>query len=89
MFEDAPQIQIAKQPDYLVLEENWPAINLFLQCQTQWRYISGMTGSVRTGLDYQAVETVMRLAYPNEDHATLFKKLQIIEREALPLLNSE
>lgn len=87
MFENAPQIKVAEQQDFLVLKENWPAIKLFLQCQTQWNYISGMTGSVKTGLNYQAVETVMRLAYPDEDHATLFRKLQIIEQEALILLN--
>jgi len=89
MFEDAPQVEVAQQQDYFVLEENWAAINLFLRLQTQWQYISGMAGAVRTGLNYQAAEVVMRRVFKNEDHDTLFDKLQTIERAALSLLNGE
>lgn len=89
MFEDAPKIQVAKQQDFLVLEENWAAINLFLKCQTQWVYLSSMNGAIRTGLNYQAVETVMRLSYPDEDPVDLFNRLQVIEREALNIFSED
>ncbi|KUJ73932.1 hypothetical protein AVO42_00480 [Thiomicrospira sp. XS5] len=80
---DAPEVQAANQPEaFPVLEENWPAIQLFLQCQTQWNYLSGMT-IAKTGLNYQAVETVMRLCYADEDPADLFKRVQAIENEVL------
>ncbi|MGE4501987.1 MAG: DUF1799 domain-containing protein [Thiomicrospira sp.] len=81
--EDAPEVQVAKPPEaFPVLEENWPAICLFLQCQTQWNYLSGMTVA-KVGLNYPAVESVMQLCYAEEDPADLFKRVQVIENEVL------
>lgn len=79
----------APEPEvFPVLEENWPAVCLFLQCQTQWNYLSGMT-VMRTGLNYQAVETVMRLCYADQNQVDLFNRLQVIEREALATFNAD
>ncbi len=36
-----------------------PAVEVFMACRTQWR-VAGMDG-MRTGLDYAAVEAVMRM----------------------------
>ena len=44
--------------DCLVWPENWPAVCLFLDCQTQWR--SGPGGLL--GLDYGAVLAMARLS---------------------------
>lgn len=68
------------EADYLVLPENWEALQLFLKCATQWRH-AGMTG-VRTGLDYPSVEAVMRITGV-QDQADVFWRLQLIERGAL------
>lgn len=61
-----------------IMPANWEATQTFVRCQTQWRV--GMAGP--TGLDYPAVETVMRLLGV-EDPADCFDRLQIIEAESL------
>lgn len=66
-----------------MLPENWGALQVFLKCSTQWRY-AGMSG-LRTGLDYQAVESVMRMTGV-ADTSDTFWRLQLIEDEALKAL---
>lgn len=66
--------------EFLVLPENWDAVLTFLKCATQWRY-AGMTG-VRTGLDYTAVDVVIRMS-ELADPAKTFSQLQTIESGAL------
>ena len=61
--------------------ENWRAVMTFLRCSTQWRY-AGMDG-VRTGLDYPAVETVLRLTVPARERGEVFEGVQIMESAAL------
>lgn len=64
-----------------MLEENWSAVQLYLAVQTQWR-VAGM-GGVLIGLDYAAVDVVMRrLGF--EDEA--FRGMQVIERVVLSRL---
>ncbi len=65
-----------------VWEENWPAVDLFLRVQTQWRV--GMNGPV--GLDYGAVEWVLRLYEAQEPRAVL-EDLQIMEAAVLAAVN--
>jgi hypothetical protein len=71
-----------------VYEENWPSLELFLEVQSQWRLVAGMSGASYLGLDYQGVEAFMRLKpVPRKDRAGLFQDLLIMEREALRVLN--
>lgn len=74
-----------------VWPENWKAVQLFLALSTQWRFvgISTMVGAriVQTGLDYSAVESIMRLMdIKPRRRAALFKKLQIMEQAALDIV---
>lgn len=68
-------------PDYEVWPENWPAVDLFLRCQTQWR--TGGMGSV-IGLDYQAVLGVGNMV-PTADPLQRMEDLQVIESRVLEL----
>lgn len=52
-----------------------------MRCATQWRY-AGMDG-IRTGLDYAAVESVIRMTIPESDRTAVFEGVQIMEYEAL------
>lgn len=71
--------QEPEQPElFEVWEENWPAVEMFLRVQTQWRV--GMNGPV--GLDYGAVEWVLRLYGAQEPRAVL-EDLQIMEAAVL------
>lgn len=61
-----------------VLPENWDAAKLFQAVKTQWR-IGGMAG-IPTGLDYSAVDVVMRRLNLKD---SVFEQLQVMENIAL------
>ena len=71
--------QEPEEPEpFEVWEENWPAVELFLRVQTQWRV--GMNGPV--GLDYGAVQWVISL-YAVQDPRAALEDLQIMEAAVL------
>ena len=79
-----------EQHSFIVFHENWRAWCLFLACATQWRretvFASHMKKPVviTHGLDYPAVESVLRLSGVKASRRpSLFRKLQLIERGAL------
>ena len=63
--------------------ENWETVRLFLSLDTQWRYHQG----VPLGLDYPAVEAVLRLSGV-EDARQVFEGLQTMERAALAVFRN-
>ena len=70
--------------DFEVWPDNWPAVEMFLRCQTQWR----TTASGVCGLDYTAVLAVFRL-YEVEEPTTVLENLQVMEAAAVKILNKE
>lgn len=64
----------------------WPTVLLFLRVQTQWRQ-GGMGGAI--GLDYTAVDVVMRRARIEDPDGELFEGLQIMETAALKIMSRE
>ena len=66
-----------------VWPEAWPAVDLFLKVQTQWR--GGASGII--GLDYQAVRWLMEL-YEFDDQRTMLKDLQVIEARVIETVYS-
>ena len=79
----AAQLEAVKH-NFEVWEENWEAVMMFLKMQTQWNV--SMRGLV--GLNYQALETLIRL-YHVKEPVELFEKVQVIERAALVKMNSK
>lgn len=74
---------------YGVWEENWPAVDLFLRCATQWR--TGEPSPVAPagvcGLDYSVVLALARLYLPpSAETQTVLEEVQIMERRALNLI---
>ena len=69
--------------DFEVWEENWPVLEMFLRCQTQWR--TTMSGVL--GLDYGAVAWVLKL-YEVEDHRSMLEDLQVMEAAAMVTINT-
>lgn len=60
--------------------DNWQALDVFLALGTQWR--SGPMGP--TGLDYCALELVLRLhGIRKRDRADIFEAVRIMESAAL------
>ncbi len=65
-------------------KENWPAVELFLRCQTQWR--AGPGGLI--GLDYGVLLTFATMYLPPSAEAqTVLEEVQIMERRALELFD--
>jgi len=65
-----------------VWEENWPAVEMFLRVQTQWR--TTMNGLL--GLDYGAVAWLFKM-YAVEDQRALLEDLQVMEAAAMAAIN--
>ena len=73
------------QPDYFEIEPDaWPAMQMFLRCQTQRR--TGPKGVI--GLDYLALDLAFRL-YGALDPAAMLEDIQIIEGEILAIAQRE
>jgi hypothetical protein len=70
---DDPHAPLAMWP------ENWPALTLFLQLQTQWRFTAA---GVLQGLRYGEVQVVMQLLKLKKKRR-LFEQLQEMEQAAL------
>ena len=77
-----PIPDLEPEKDFVVLKENWPAVELFLRCQTQWRTSVG--GVI--GFDYSGVIPLVTMyAYSKET----FEGFQIMEVAAVSLLNKQ
>jgi|TARA_R100001510_G_scaffold23703_1_gene20862 hypothetical protein len=68
--------------NFEVWPDNWPAVEMFLCCQTQWR----TTQAGVVGLDYAAVQWLFRL-YEVKDQLAVFESLQVMEAAAVKILN--
>ena len=92
LIEDAEAYGLELEPEMLagadfgVWEENWDAVMLFLQCQTQWR--PGPRYPI--GMDYSAVLDVATLYVPDSaERQRVFEEVQIIERRILELFKEK
>lgn len=65
-----------------VMLANAGAVEAFLACETQWRVAAGMGGLTWLGLDYGAVDVVLRRT-GLEDPDRVFRDLQVMESAAL------
>ena len=61
-----------------VWPENWPAVELFMRCQTQWRTDNGQ----RVGLIYSELIAIGNL-YSVENLGRVVEDVQVIEAEIL------
>lgn len=72
--------------EFLVWPDNWQAVDVFIAMGTQWRV--GMGGPV--GLDYGALETVMRLVgVKRADRSDVFAAVRIMEGAALAAMTEK
>jgi hypothetical protein len=77
---------VAAQETCEVLEENWPAVMLFLDLMTQWRM--GMAGPV--GIDYAVLPVVMDLRHVAiTERSQMFDDIRIMESAALAAIRGK
>jgi hypothetical protein len=73
-----------KPVQFVVWPENVAAVQLFIDCQTQWR----TTGAGVIGLDYSVVLAVATLS-GSSDPLGLLRDIQVMETRAVELINAE
>lgn len=78
-----------RKKDFSVWADNWPALQVFIACQTQWRVIVGATQCIYQGLDYSSLESVLRIQAPRKKRADLFEDVRLLEQGALAKLNAK
>ena len=67
---------------------NADALRVWLAVETQWRVVVGMGGMAWLGLDYGAVDVVLRRAGLETPRANeVFGDLLVMEAAALPVLS--
>ena len=71
-----------QSPDYRLWAEHWPAVELFMRCQTQWR----ATSSGVVGLDYGVLLAIAPMLGRTMD-AALLDEVQTMELHARELIN--
>ncbi|MCH8500150.1 MAG: DUF1799 domain-containing protein [Marinobacter sp.] len=75
--------------EFMVLPENFRAVEVFAACNTQWRY-AGMTGTC-TGLDYTALSAVMAMLGIEDarEIRDTFERVRLIESGALDAMREK
>lgn len=80
---DPSEITTEEDEAFKVFAPNWESVTGFLACETQWRVIAGAAQLIWLGLDYVAVDIVLRrFDFSN----AVFAELQVMELEALSVL---
>lgn len=83
--EDAVEGLQGVETCFEVEPENWQTMQVWMWVQTQWRV--GVNG--RIGLDYTAVDVVMRRLNVRDEDGVIFTGLQVMEIAALSKLHEE
>lgn len=79
-------VEEASGPDFEVWPDNWQAVQLFSDLRTQWN----AGGKGPTGLNYPAMESVMRITGVRPaERAELFRCIRVMEAEALDFIHKK
>lgn len=69
-----------KEDAFEIWDINRPSFEAFVDCETQWRFAAGFGFCVRLGLDWSAVDILLRRRGLGDDQ---FEDLRMMEAEAL------
>lgn len=83
-----PTAAPAPAEPFSVMRSNADSLDAWLGCDSQWRIAAGMGGLIWLGLDYSAVDVVLRRAQVADPDA-VFMDLQIMEGAALKVLSEK
>lgn len=79
-IEGAPKAPVTATLE--IMAQNATSFRVWMACQTQWRVAAGMGGMAWLGLDYTAVDVILRRTkVANDDE--VFADLMEMEAEAL------
>ncbi|MDQ1185414.1 DUF1799 domain-containing protein [Agrobacterium larrymoorei] len=80
---DPSEITSEEDEAFKVFAPNWESVTAFLACDTQWRVVASAAKILWLGLDYVAVDIVLRRF---EFSNAVFADIQFMEFEALSVL---
>ncbi len=83
----AQQFERETLMDLNLFEENIDVFSLFKDLQTQWRYLSGVTKVIPTGLDYASVLAYLDRFYKKDEADLIFRDITIMEAAYLGAKN--
>lgn len=88
---DAPSEDDFEPAQYEVWTDNWKSLYVFLALETQWEMVYADGYLIRTGINYERIEIVMRNAngIPRRQWSGIFADIRNMERAALRTLNQE
>lgn len=85
MIESAPETPTA----FKVYAQNWPALTLWADLWSRWRFVVGLGGAMRQGLDFTQMQPAFALCGIAPDRwAGLYRDLLTMEKEALDALRA-
>lgn len=84
---ELPQTKSVKEKEFVVYQENWDAVQLFMMGQTQWNV--GLSGLI--GLRYEAFILAGGLfdVYDVKDKRDTLERLQIMEAALISITNKK
>ncbi len=83
---DQPIIKKKEQQTFEVFQENWLAVTIFIDIQTQWRIDQG----VIYGLDYNAIKWIFELKKEQiKKPLEILADLQVLEAKIVETFNKE
>lgn len=65
----------------------WLPLAVFQAMGTQWRVVAGMGGAMYLGLEYPALEIVLRRMVPAKQRQAVWQDVLVMEFAALAVLN--
>ena len=83
-------IEEASGPAVELWPDNVQAINLLIAMGTQWRWVGSGYSVMQTGLDYNALPSVMRMVgIPQSERADVFNDLRVLEDVVLEMMRAK
>lgn len=73
--------------DFELWRDNLPTWEVFMAMKSQWNWLATMESVRRTGLNYPALESALRVKVKKKDRAAIFADLQAMEWAALEVFN--
>jgi hypothetical protein len=81
-----PVTEETVENEFGVWDVAWPSFRAFLDCASQWRFVAGFGFVARLGLDWSAVDVLMRRRGLPDD---VFEDLLVMEAAALSIFGED
>lgn len=78
-----PTVPEEEEDVFELWDINWQSFDAFLACETQWRFLAGFGAVACLGLDWPAVDVLLRRRGLDDE---AFEDLRVMENAAVEVL---